>query len=166
MVKLARPRGLVRYASEESLTGGKTHVIRPRTVGYALAALVGLVVVAIFVRRYEPFEANVLRAGAVPYAVDGATLRAPLAVHLVNKQSERSTIELAVEEEQGIVSVQLPTPQVTLEPFQGRTVPVLVSMPVAAWRPGFRVKIRAHDVLSGRDRHLLVEVLGPRHGGS
>lgn len=166
MVKLARPRGLVRYASEESLTGGKTQVIRPRTVGYALAALVGLVVVAIFVRRYEPFEANVLRAGAVPYAVDGATLRAPLAVHLVNKQSERSTIELAVEEEQGIVSVQLPTPQVTLEPFQGRTVPVLVSMPVAAWRPGFRLKIRAHDVLSGRDRHLLVEVLGPRHGGS
>lgn len=164
MGKLARPKGLVRYASEESLAGGKTHVIRPRTVGYAVALVVGLAVVAIFVRRYEPFEANVLRAGGVPYAVDGSTLRAPLAVHLVNKQSERSTLTLAVEEESASVSVQLPTPEVTLDAFQGRTVPVLVSMPVSAWKPGMRLKLRAHDGLSGRDRHLLVEVLGPRHG--
>ncbi len=164
MVKLARPKGLVRYASEESLAGGKTHVIRPRTVGYGVALVVGLVVVAIFVRRYEPFEANVLRAGGVPYAVDGATLRAPLAVHVVNKQSEASTITLALEEPVPEVVVQFPAPVIALEPFEGRTVPMIVSMPVSAWRPGFRLKVRAHDALSGRDRHLLVEVLGPRHG--
>lgn len=164
MGKLARPKGLVRYASEEALAGGKTQVIRPRTVGYGVALVVGLAVVASFVRRYEPFEANVLRAGGVPYAVDGSTLRAPLAVHLVNKQSERSTLTLAVEEESASVSVQLPAPEVTLDAFQGRTVPVLVSMPVSAWKPGMRLTLRAHDGLSGRVRHLVVEVLGPRHG--
>ena len=164
MTKLARPKGLLRYASEASLSGGKTRVVRPRTVGYGVAALVGLAVVFAFVRSYEPFEANVLRAGGVPYAVDGATLRAPFGVHVVNKQSEAGTFTLAVEGGGPDATVQIPTADFSLEPFAGRTVPVLVSMPVASWKPGFRLTIRVHDALSGRDRHLSLEVLGPRVG--
>jgi len=162
MGKLGRPKGLIRYASEEGLAGGTSRIVRPRTVGYAIAGVVGLVVVTIFVRRYEPFEANVLRAGGIPYAVDGETLRAPVAVHLVNKQAEPTTISLEVNEESGAIAVQIPTREVTLAPFEGRTVPVMISMPIAAWSPGTKVPVRAHDSLSSRDRHLAIEVLGPR----
>jgi cytochrome c oxidase accessory protein FixG len=40
MDKLDYPRGLVRYASENSLNGGKTQVLRPRLLGYAATLLV------------------------------------------------------------------------------------------------------------------------------
>jgi cytochrome c oxidase accessory protein FixG len=165
MGKLGRPTGLIRYASEEALAGGTSRVVRPRTIGYAIAGVVGLVVVTIFVRRYEPFEANVLRAGGIPYAVDGETLRAPVAVHLVNKQAEPTTITLEVEAAPGATALQIPTPSVTLMPFEGRTVPVMISMPLAAWRPGTKVLVLARDALSQRERRLAIEVLGPHRAG-
>lgn len=161
MQKLARPKGLIRYASEESLAGGKTQYIRPRTVAYAVAAVAGLVVVALFVRRYEPFEANVLRAGGVPYAIDGSTLRAPIAVHLVNKQPEATVVHVIAPAPSDGVSIQVPSPDVALAPFEGRTVPVLIQLERSRWTPGFRVHIRAHDDRSGHDRLLDIEVLGP-----
>ncbi|MBU0949564.1 cytochrome c oxidase accessory protein CcoG [Stutzerimonas xanthomarina] len=39
MGKMGYARGLVRYASERSLAGGKTHLLRPRLVGYGLVLL-------------------------------------------------------------------------------------------------------------------------------
>jgi cytochrome c oxidase accessory protein FixG len=40
MDKMGYPRGLVRYSSEHALAGGKTHLLRPRLVGYAAMLLV------------------------------------------------------------------------------------------------------------------------------
>ncbi len=165
MVKLGRPRGLVRFASEASLAGGETRFLRPRTLGYALAGLVGLLVVGLFVHRYEPFEANVFRAGGLPYALDGTTLRAQVSVHVVNKQSGPSTITLESAARDDGVEVRLPTPELALAPFEGRTVPVLIAVPLPAWNPGMRVTLRVHDGLSSRERCLSIEVLGPRRAG-
>ena len=39
MDKMDYPRGLIRYTSEQALSGGKTHLTRPRLVGYAVALL-------------------------------------------------------------------------------------------------------------------------------
>jgi polyferredoxin len=165
MDKLQRPRGLIRYASEESLAGGKTRIIRPRTIAYAVAGLLGIGVVALFVRRYEPFEANVIRAGGVPFAMDGDTLRAPVAVHLVNKQADATTVHLRIVDARAGVVVRVPVPDVTLEPFEGRTVPVLIELPRTAWMPGMRVHLQVRDDASGRERRLDIEVLGPHRSG-
>jgi len=40
MLKLQRPKGLIRYATEESLAGGKTKWIRPRVIMYLVILLV------------------------------------------------------------------------------------------------------------------------------
>jgi cytochrome c oxidase accessory protein FixG len=42
MDKMHYPRGLVRYASENSLAGGKTQLLRPRLLGYAATLLLML----------------------------------------------------------------------------------------------------------------------------
>ncbi|KAF1053221.1 MAG: hypothetical protein GAK43_01508 [Stenotrophomonas maltophilia] len=39
MDKMGYARGLVRYTSERALQGGRTHLLRPRLVGYAIALL-------------------------------------------------------------------------------------------------------------------------------
>jgi len=52
MDKMNYPRGLVRYASENSLAGGKTQVLRPRLLGYAttLTVMIGALIWALNAR--------------------------------------------------------------------------------------------------------------------
>ena len=49
MDKMGYARGLVRYTSEHELQGGKTHLLRPRLIGYAvvLVVMIGALVVAL-----------------------------------------------------------------------------------------------------------------------
>nr|WP_299243251.1 cytochrome c oxidase accessory protein CcoG [uncultured Halomonas sp.] len=46
MDKMNYPRGLIRYTTEHALEGGKTHILRPRLIGYfiALCVMIGLFV--------------------------------------------------------------------------------------------------------------------------
>ncbi|MEX3776957.1 cytochrome c oxidase accessory protein CcoG [Pseudomonas sp. MYb118] len=49
MDKMNYPRGLIRYTSERELQGGKTHLLRPRLIGYTvvLVAMIGALVLAL-----------------------------------------------------------------------------------------------------------------------
>ena len=49
MDKMGYARGLVRYTSEHELQGGKTHLLRPRLIGYAavLVIMIGALVIAL-----------------------------------------------------------------------------------------------------------------------
>ncbi|MNI59363.1 NADH dehydrogenase subunit I [compost metagenome] len=49
MDKMSYPRGLIRYTSERELQGGKTHLLRPRLIGYTLVlvAMIGALVFAL-----------------------------------------------------------------------------------------------------------------------
>ena len=53
MEKMGYAPGLVRYTSEHELQGGKTHLLRPRLIGYAVVLLVmiGALVMALSARR-------------------------------------------------------------------------------------------------------------------
>ena len=61
MEKINKPKGLIRYTSENELAGGKLHIFRPRFFGYsfALIAMVGLLAYAVFSRT--PFELDIER---------------------------------------------------------------------------------------------------------
>ena len=71
MDRMQMPRGLIRYTTENVLTGKRpkgrwyTHVLRPRVIGYGLvlAAVVGVMVFALATR--DPFRVNVMREGSV-----------------------------------------------------------------------------------------------------
>lgn len=61
MEKMNYPKGLISFTSEEQLKGGKTHIIRPKLVGYAfvLTLMVGLLVLDLFMR--VPLEVDIIR---------------------------------------------------------------------------------------------------------
>lgn len=61
MDKMNYPRGLIRYTTEHALEGGKTHVLRPRLLGYlaALVIMVGTFVWAISDRM--PLDVDIER---------------------------------------------------------------------------------------------------------
>ena len=61
MDKMNYPRGLIRYTTQNTMDGKKTHIVRPRILIYAaiLTALAGLFVYSILQR--QPIELDVLR---------------------------------------------------------------------------------------------------------
>ncbi|MFP4132044.1 MAG: cytochrome c oxidase accessory protein CcoG, partial [Thiohalospira sp.] len=63
MDQMGYPRGLVRYTSERELEGGKTHFLKPKNIGYAVAILVaaGVLIYSIVTRAPLEFFAAQVR---------------------------------------------------------------------------------------------------------
>jgi cytochrome c oxidase accessory protein FixG len=61
MDKMDYPRGLVRFTSETQLTTGKANIIRPKTIGYALAMLAMIIAFSYRLSHREPLGVDVVR---------------------------------------------------------------------------------------------------------
>ncbi len=87
MTRLRRPRGLIRYASQKSLAGGRTRWTRPRTILYLILLLVGAGVTTWALSTIKPASVGVTRMTGAPYVVDDATVRNQFLVRIVNKRN-------------------------------------------------------------------------------
>lgn len=61
MDKMNYPRGLIRYTTEHALEGGKTHILRPRLIGYLVALLVMIGVFAWTITDRLPLDVDIER---------------------------------------------------------------------------------------------------------
>lgn len=61
MDKMGYPKGLISFTSEEELSGGKTHIVRPKLVGYfvVLLVMIGLLTANLMMR--VPLEVDIIR---------------------------------------------------------------------------------------------------------
>ena len=60
MDKMDYPRGLISYTTEHNLSGQKTHLLRPRLIGYfiVLLVMIGLLATAFFMRPLVGFDVS------------------------------------------------------------------------------------------------------------
>ena len=74
MEKVAYPRGLIRYATEESLAGRASHILRPRVIVYGLLLAAGFAAFGWSVTHRVPLIVDVVRDRNALYRVasDGA----------------------------------------------------------------------------------------------
>jgi polyferredoxin len=84
MDRLARPRGLIRYDSQEGLAGRARRWVRPRVLLYTTLLAVGASVATLAARSRNHFEATLLRLPGEPYIVEGGEVREAMQLHLVN----------------------------------------------------------------------------------
>jgi cytochrome c oxidase accessory protein FixG len=86
MDKVGYPRGLVRYATEESLAGRTSHILRPRVVAYALLLSLGFGGFAWSVTHRVPLIVDVVRDRNALYrvAADG-TIENAYTLKIMNK---------------------------------------------------------------------------------
>jgi len=61
MQKMQYPKGLIRYTTENALTGLRTRVLRPRVIIYGLALIALLGVVVVGISRRNPVDIDVIR---------------------------------------------------------------------------------------------------------
>ncbi len=126
MVKLKRPKGLIRYDSLRGLANQTRRFWRPRLALYAGLAVLGLVVATIGVRSHKTYEANLLRLGGTPYIVeDDGRIQNLFEVHVVNKQSETKIFEISAADDSTFEYV-IGMSTIELTGGKGMRVPIFV----------------------------------------
>jgi cytochrome c oxidase accessory protein FixG len=161
MDKLGRPRGLVRYDSEDGLVGKPRKIVRSRMVLYTVLLVVGAVVAFVATRKHRDFEVGLLRLSGEPYTMEAGEVRNALQLHVVNKRSEAATYRIEVEPADGM-TVVLPMPTVTLASLSDAHVPVFVSVPRERFHQSFPVRARVVRTGDARDEVLVQGTfLGP-----
>lgn len=156
MLKLGRPRGLVRYDSQRGLRGEARRIWRPRIAVYGLLLLVGAAVLAFFLRQRSPFEANLLRLPGAPYTVEDGRVRNGFELHLVHKGSAPVRYTIAPVEADGLTAI-VPMPEVELEAFASRRIPIFVSLPEGASERPVVVRVSG----GGKERDVTARFLRP-----
>ena len=143
MDRMQSPRGLIRYATDNSMAGQRTRVIRPRTLVYALALTLLSVVFIFAVQQRRLIEVDVLRdRNALYRQVDAETVENVYTVRMINKDEQAHRVRFAV---QGLEGAYIDT-DVAEPTIAGGEV---LSVPV-------RVRVPAGQVSGGRDIKILV----------
>jgi len=98
MEKLDRPKGLIRYGSLQSLEGGKTKWIRPRTIAYTILMLLGVLALSLSIGNLSSASITVWRLGGPPYYIDDSYIRNQYMFRLTNRNNDPSYFQLETSE--------------------------------------------------------------------
>jgi len=162
MDKVKRPRGLIRYASEQQLKGGTTKLIRPRTILYTVLLLIGMTVATFAFRSVEPISATAIRMTGAPFFVTDETVRNQFQLRLVNKDDQTLSYTVTAEALDGTpIIYQAITDTTPLVPMEELTRTFVVEVPRADFNGKFPLQLtftaQPGDITVVRE----VEFLGP-----
>ncbi|SDU94216.1 cytochrome c oxidase accessory protein CcoG [Pseudomonas mucidolens] len=126
MDKMGYPRGLVSYTSEHQLQGGKTHLLRPRLIGYSavLLVMIGALVAALVERPMVSLDVTKDR-GMFRENSDGL-IENIYSLKVINKTQQRQDYRLELVDADGF-QLQGKT-RISLAPGEITDVPVSVAM--------------------------------------
>jgi cytochrome c oxidase accessory protein FixG len=142
MDKLKRPRGLIRYDSQNGLGSKPKRVLRPRLYLYTVMLLVGATVLTMSLRKRRDFELNVRRLQGAPYTVQNGEIRNSVDVHLVNKRGEAAAFDFSIEGPETVTAL-IPVAHTDVPSLGSVHVPVFLTMSVEQYRGDVPVKVRA-----------------------
>lgn len=141
MVKLDRPKGLVRYDSYNGLTGKARKIIRPRIILYTGFLLLGATVLTLFVSGLHSADAEVSRLVGQPFYANEEGVRNQFELRMVNKRNEEVTFTVqAIDAPKGLKLNGVET-AITV-PAQGEiTRPFFAIIPAADYSGRFPLKV-------------------------
>ncbi len=154
MDKMGYDPGLIRYASERELGGGKTHWLRPRLIGYIVALLVMVTAFSWRIYNRVPLEFTVIRDRSQLYTeVAGGAIENVYTLQILNMDEEMHSYSLRLD---GLDNATIiGETELLLNAGEIRSLPLRVRAPREAFdRPSsaFEFVIEADDNSGLRDR--------------
>jgi polyferredoxin len=161
MMRLHRPRGLIRYDSQVALAGNRTRWLRPRTIVYGVLLLVGAAVATWALSTVKPANLGVTRMTGAPYIVDDATIRNQFLVRIVNKRNEPARFTVQIRGTPlGVRQVGIST-VVQVGSLEELVQPLVLQQPRETYAGPFHFEVRVADVAGRFHLERKVEFLGP-----
>jgi len=166
MDKVNRPRGLIRFASLNSIERGERQRFTPRMVGYGvvLVALISLFLFLLFTRT--DVQTTLLRApGALFQMTPDGNIENIYTLKLVNKTSRDIPVQLKLENIDGQLSVMGGQDLVVLKEQLAQTSVLVQLAPGALKEPNTRLKVGVYS--NGKLLETVNTVfIGPRDGSA
>ena len=98
MVKLDRPKGLVRYDSMNALAGRKRRILRPRLFLYCAMLLIGASLFGLTAfKNARPFNAQITRTRGNPYLVNDQAILNRWKLTIINKRNQPATFTVSLD---------------------------------------------------------------------
>ena len=161
MTKLNRPKGLIRYDSQNGLAGRKRRFLRPRVFIYAALMLAGAAAFALSAAQLSSSGVSVVRMTGPPYYVTDSAVRNQYMVRVINKRDATRTYRVEAEALGG-AAVRLEDSGAIRVPGMGEEVrPVVLTVPRADYAGGFRVRLGVVGEDGAPVASREVEFLGP-----
>jgi cytochrome c oxidase accessory protein FixG len=129
MAKVERPAGLIRYASQRSLEGGKTRLFRPRLAFYLVILAIGGIAAGLALRVRPEIDALLVRLPGPPFTVTAeGQVENGFELQLGNKRSVPAQLTVTAVGPDG-ASVVVPVPTRQLASLEEARIPVFVRVP-------------------------------------
>lgn len=161
MDKVKRPRGLIRYASEEELAGRRPKYLRPRTLLYCVLLVIGAAVATFAFSRVDPVEATATRMPGPPFYVSVDSVRNQFQVRLINKTTEPEQFTatlLGVPEAAQLAGFEQ---AVVIASMAESQHPLVVSVPRNGFPGDFAFTLRITSARTGTQHDLPLRFVGP-----
>ncbi len=161
MDRIGKPRGLIRYSSQETLeTGKKSSIARPRVLLYPAAIAVAVGALLFFGSRQGSADVTVLRGIGAPYVVQAEGVQNQIRIKIENRGEADRSYRIKLEDAPG---AKLIAPENPLRVAKGthETTTVFVIAPQASFHEGKRrVKFEIADE-AGFETEVGYKLLGP-----
>lgn len=162
MVKLDRPKGLIRHDSMNALTGRIAKFWRPRLFIYIALGLVGAVAFSFAIRQVKPVILSVLRMQGAPYFRDQHSVRNNFMVHLANKRPGKHGYRVTVESPvPSLKATGASAHELSLGPGEEVQEPLILSVPDQDFRGNFEVNVQVRGESGDVEGERAIPFLGP-----
>lgn len=141
MEKVGRPKGLVRYDSQNGLAGKKRRIIRPRIFIYAALMLVGATAFTLSAMQLRSANINIVRMSGAPYFITDNTVRNQYMVRVINKTNETRTFKIAAQSPFENYTMEGNESGIAVPPLGEEVRPVIISVNRALYEGGFPLKL-------------------------
>ncbi|GAB4370308.1 MAG: cytochrome c oxidase accessory protein CcoG [Acidobacteriota bacterium] len=161
MEQIGKPRGLVRYGSQDSFEGRRPRWLRPRTVFYPLILVIVFGLLGVSLARRASADVWILRGLGEPYAtLEDGRISNQLRVKIANRADEPRRYRISV---LGVEGAEVISPQnpLAVAPGETGTAVLFVNTPADVFEHGRRdIVVRVED---GVDfgRNVPYRLLGP-----
>lgn len=135
MVKIDRPKGLVRYDSYNGLNGKQRKILRPRIFVYAGLGCIGLTAL-VFTTFFKarPYTVSSSRMMGAPFYVDDSSVRNNYQLRLLNKRNQPATFNIQLDQPPAGYSISGTDQTFTIEAHGEVSRPAILTVPKQSYR--------------------------------
>ncbi len=164
MDRIGRPRGLIRYTSQEELETGRKRFLRPRLLLYSAILMVIFGTLGVSLAEKKTADITLLRGLGAPFTLDASgNVTSQLRLKIANRAREERAFHFSVEGDRP-VTLQAPENPLVVPGGASRLTAVYLTAPAEAFSDGeLEVVLHVEDG-AGFSQDLPHRLLGPRTG--
>ena len=161
MTKLSRPKGLIRYDSQNGLAGKKQHILRPRLFIYGVLMLLGATAFTLSAMQLRSANMGLTRMTGAPYFITDSGIRNQYMIRVINKSNESKTYQISSQADQANYKMEGNEDGITVGPLGEEVRPLIITVPREDYVGHFNLEIALLDP----ERKLILtknaEFIGP-----